>query len=32
MVTRFLKDLPKDLDRNISRDFNNLIKDVHRNF
>ena len=29
MATRFLKDLPKDLDRKISRDFNNLIKDVH---
>ena len=29
MATRFLKDLPRDLDRKISRDFNNLIKDVH---
>tara|TARA_R100000654_G_scaffold4598_1_gene13541 strand:+ start:762 stop:1292 length:531 start_codon:yes stop_codon:yes gene_type:complete len=29
MATRFLKDLPKDLDKKISRDFNNLIKDVH---
>ena len=29
MAVRFLKDLPKDLDRKISRDFNNLIKDVH---
>ena len=29
MATRFLKDLPRDLDKKISRDFNNLIKDVH---
>ena len=29
MATKFLKDLPRDLDRKISRDFNNLIKDVH---
>ena len=29
MATRRLKDLPKDLDKKISRDFNNLIKDVH---
>ena len=29
MATRFLKDLPRDLDRKISRDFNNIIKDVH---
>ena len=29
MAIRFLKDLPRDLDRKISRDFNNLIKDVH---
>ena len=29
MATRFLKDLPKDLDRKISSDFNKLIKDVH---
>ena len=30
MVTRTLRDLPKDLDKNISRDFNDLIKKVHR--
>ena len=30
MVTRTLRDLPKDLDKNISRDFNALIKKVHR--
>ena len=30
MVTRTLRDLPKDLDKNISRDFNTLIKKVHR--
>ena len=30
MVARTLRDLPKDLDRNISRDFNDLIKKVHR--
>ena len=30
MVARTLRDLPKDLDRNISRDFNALIKKVHR--
>ena len=29
MATKFLKDLPKDLNKKISRDFNNLIKDVH---
>ncbi len=29
MAVRFLKDLPRDLDKKISRDFNNLIKDVH---
>ena len=29
MATKFLKDLPKDLDKKISRDFNKLIKDVH---
>ena len=29
MATRRLKDLPKDLDKKISRDFNNLIKNVH---
>ena len=29
MATRLLKDLPRDLDKKISRDFNNLIKDVH---
>ena len=29
MAIRFLKDLPRDLDKKISRDFNNLIKDVH---
>ena len=29
MATRFLKDLPRDLDKKISRDFNNLVKDVH---
>ena len=25
MATRFLKDLPRDLDKKISRDFNNLV-------
>ena len=30
MVTKTLRDLPKDLDKNISRDFNALIKKVHR--
>ena len=30
MVTRTLRDLPKDLDKNISRDFDALIKKVHR--
>ena len=30
MVTRTLRDLPKDLDKQISRDFNALIKKVHR--
>ena len=30
MVARTLRDLPKDLDKNISRDFNDLIKKVHR--
>jgi len=29
MAVRRLKDLPKDLDKKISRDFNRLIKDVH---
>ena len=29
MAVRSLRDLPKDLDKKISRDFNNLIKDVH---
>ena len=29
MTIKRVKDLPKDLDRKISRDFNNLIKDVH---
>ena len=29
MAIRRLRDLPKDLDKKISRDFNNLIKDVH---
>ena len=29
MAVRRLRDLPKDLDKKISRDFNNLIKDVH---
>ena len=29
MATSRLKDLPKDLDKKISRDFNNLVKDVH---
>ena len=29
MVTRTLRDLPKDLDKQISRDFNALIKKVH---
>ena len=29
MVTRTIKNLPKDLDRNISRDFNALIRKVH---
>ena len=30
MVARTLRDLPKDLDKNISRDFNALIKKIHR--
>ena len=30
MVARTLRDLPKDLDKKISRDFNDLIKKVHR--
>ena len=30
MVARTLRDLPKDLDKQISRDFNALIKKVHR--
>jgi hypothetical protein len=29
MAVRRLEDLPKDLDKKISRDFNRLIKDVH---
>ena len=29
MTIRNVKNLPKDLDKKISRDFNNLIKDVH---
>ena len=29
MAVRRFRDLPKDLDKKISRDFNNLIKDVH---
>ena len=29
MAVRRLRDLPKDLNKKISRDFNNLIKDVH---
>ena len=29
MAIRSLKDLPKDLNKKISRDFNNLVKDVH---
>ena len=29
MAVRRLRDLPKDLDKKISRDFNNLIKNVH---
>ena len=29
MAVRRLRDLPKDLDKKISRDFNNLVKDVH---
>ena len=29
MAVKRLKDLPKDLDKKISRDFNRLIKDVH---
>tara|TARA_Y100000401_G_scaffold32579_1_gene24021 strand:- start:40 stop:558 length:519 start_codon:yes stop_codon:yes gene_type:complete len=29
MAVRRLRDLPKDLDKKISRDFNRLIKDVH---
>ena len=30
MTIRNVRNLPKDLDKTISRDFNNLIKDVHR--
>ena len=30
MTARTLRDLPKDLDKQISRDFNALIKKVHR--
>ena len=30
MTIRYVRNLPKDLDKNISRDFNDLIKDVHR--
>ena len=30
MTIRNVRNLPKDLDKDISRDFNNLIKDVHR--
>ena len=29
MAVRRLRDLPKDLNKKISRDFNNLVKDVH---
>ena len=29
MAVRFLKDLPKDLDRQISEDFNELLQEVH---
>ena len=29
MAVRRLEDLPKDLNKKISRDFNNLVKDVH---
>ena len=29
MAVRSLKELPKDLNKKISRDFNNLVKDVH---
>ena len=29
MAVRRLRDLPKDLDKKISRDFNNLVKDIH---
>ena len=29
MTIRNVRNLPKDLDKKISRDFNNLIKDVH---
>ena len=29
MAVRRLRDLPKDLDKKISRDFNSLVKDVH---
>jgi len=29
MAIRSLKELPKDLNKKISRDFNNLVKDVH---
>jgi hypothetical protein len=29
MAVRSLKDLPQDLNKKISRDFNNLVKDVH---
>ena len=29
MAVRRLRDLPKDLDKKISRDFNRLIKDIH---
>ena len=30
MVAKTLRDLPKDLDKQISRDFNALIKKIHR--
>ena len=29
MAIRRLRDLPKDLDKKLSRDFNNLVKDIH---
>ena len=32
MVARTLRDLPKDLDKQISRDFNALIKKYTHNF